>query len=147
MCGDEKAGTRRCFRTPIDGGTSITVTPSVAPGRALLAPNGGSILAGDRIYSGPGDTGRAVPGLLAHLKSAEPLQFSADGRSIMVLAAFVVDRVDVATGRASHALDLTPAAGTAVKGLAGVAFADDPRRYAYSTSVYASTLFLARGAR
>ena len=147
VCGSEKTGTRRCFRTPIDGGSSIPATPAFAYPVALLAPDGESVFAGDRIYVGPADTGRAVPGLLAHLKGAVPLQFSADGRSIMMATAFLVDRVDIATGRASRVLDLSPAAGTAVVGLTGVAFADDPRRYAYSTFVYASTLFLGRGAR
>jgi dipeptidyl aminopeptidase/acylaminoacyl peptidase len=152
VCGNEAHKARRCYRSPLEGGSLEPIGPDSVSG-GLLRPDGRALAArhggGRWIYPLDGGTPVAVPGLA---DSVAILRWSPDSRALWVFAGsdvhFRVDQVEVATGRRSPLVDIeAPAAGTTLFGLFGLALADDPHTYAYSVWNYSSELFTIQGVR
>ncbi len=142
-------GGRRCFRVPLNGAPAVPVTPVTIFGPAALSPDGRRVFCGQRVYEGPADTGRAIPGLEApRSDEISRVVWSADGRALYAqVGGFIIRRIGVDDGSNAIAVDLTPARGSTVTQIFGFAFADDPRRYAYTRLEYRSTLYWARSDR
>jgi len=149
VCGNEPSHAAQCYETSLDGGALRPMTPE-GTAAGLVSPDGQNILAqnhrtGDyRVYQSATDSGRVVPGLTP---TDNVIRWSTDGRALYVLRGFLVDRLDLATGRLDPVLDLSPKAGSGTVALSGAAIADDPRVYAYDAWQYLSQLFVVDGMR
>jgi len=143
-------GASRCWVQSVEGGPPAPVTPE-GTRDCRVSPDASSVAArgeGDRwlLFPLSGGAGRPIPGVEA---SDQVIDFTSDGHAVLVLAGYGVpghvERVDLATGKRSRLLDLSPPDRAGVLTIPDFAFAKEGAVYAYSYHEVRSQLFLATG--
>ncbi len=150
VCGNEPKHATRCYVRPVAAGPLRPVTPEGIKGRAVISPDGSTVLAqsvdGWFIYPIDGSDPRAVPSLGV---DEFVVRWSPDGHSIWTTREnefpLRVEQLDPATGRRQPLLSIEPATRAGVLGLSDLALADDPRWYAYLVNQYVSRVFVVTG--
>jgi hypothetical protein len=140
----------RCYVQDVNGSDPKPITPEGTVGW-LLSPDGKEVLVSDSqekfwLYSVAGGEPRLVPGLGPH---DLPVQWSADGRSILVTSygGFTgqVYRIELASGKRKLWKELSPADRTGLIQVGGVIATPDAKAYAYYYETTLSDLYLAQG--
>jgi hypothetical protein len=157
--GDEPGQPDRVYIQDIEAGTIRAITPGahILPRRAAAAPGGKAVLA--RAHGRPwslfpidGGDARPVPPLDWQ---DEPLQWSADGRTLYVArrggstpeTAADVYRLDVVGGRRAFFKRLTPPDPAGVDWIDRIALTPDGSSYCYTYRQTLGTLYVAQGLR
>jgi len=153
ISGNEKGRGVRLFVQEVDGNAARPITPEGTGFLMPASPDGRflpSIGPGGVVMLYPIDGGepRPLPGVAP---GDEVLLWSGDGRSVLVQrrpsSRARIDRVDVATGRASLWREITPADPTGVIQVSPVRISSDESTLSYSVSRLLSELYLVDGLR
>jgi len=152
ICGNEAGKASRCYAQDVSGGPPRPVTPE-ATANGTVSPDGRQILYSKTdgtyfIQAAGGGAVRLVPGLTP---DDGLIGWSADGRWINLFRAatvsYLLERLDLASGRRELIREVAPADRTGVLGPWGATLTDDTKSYAYSYSRMTSQLFVVEGAR
>ena len=152
IAGSEPGRGSRCYVQSIDGGVPRPVTPE-GTRDCRLSPDGTLLLGraeGGRSLVFP--LGGGEPRPVAGVGDGEDVVgWSTDGRAVFTMAGHVVpvrvDRVELASGRRTIVLELSPADLKGVVSIPEVALAHDGAVYAYSYQQTRSELYLVKGFR
>ena len=150
ICGNEPGHAARCYVRPLSGGALHAITPEGTSPGATISPDGRTVLArtaaGYSLYPLDGGTPRAVPTLSP---DDDVVRWSPDGRSLWVIrdgrVPLRVEQLDLVTGRRTTMMMLEPANRAGIVELNGLALADDPRVYAYTSVARVAQLFVVTG--
>ncbi len=151
FCGNHPREPPRCFVAPIAGGSAVPVTPN-GTSQATLSGNGQQIAAqvGDSFEVIDVTSGSAR--VLAGATPGDQLaRWSPDNAAIWVYRddplVLRVDRVDLASGKRTRLIDITPPAGSELRHAYELRLHDDPAIHAYVQARYSSSLFTVDGVR
>jgi Tol biopolymer transport system component len=153
LTASEKGEGNRLFVTDSDGARPRAVSPvgyRAFPRTISADGKTVAVVGPDRkhfVYPLEGGEPSPIPGLAAEDR---PVGWTADGRSLYVIAAGLparVFRVDPLTGRKELWKDLSPADAAGVYAIAPPRIVGDGRAYVYSYNRILSDLFLAEGVR
>ncbi|MBI3447679.1 MAG: serine/threonine-protein kinase [Acidobacteria bacterium] len=144
----------RLYVVPVDGGTAKAISPEgfglKAFGRSI-SPDGKLVAAIDPnglpwLFPTEGGDGKPIAGMAA---GEVPLQWSTDGRSLYIVKGGEVPgrvwRLDLATAKRDHVVELSPADLSGVTSLEAILITPDGRSYAYSYHNNISDLYLVDG--
>ncbi len=150
VSGNEAGRPVRAFRQSIDGGPPEPVTPEGVDG--MLSPDGTTIIArdvdgGGRLYPVDGGAPRAIVGLQA---DDDVAAWSPDGKAVCVYrkgqVPVNVERIDLATGRRTPVLTITPQQRAGLVRIWFTAPVFDPDGgYAYSYRRTFTKMFVVKG--
>ncbi|MFL5619205.1 MAG: protein kinase domain-containing protein [Gemmatimonadaceae bacterium] len=150
VCGNERARAIRCYMRPLGDGPLRAVTPE-GYSHGELSPDGrelyaASALNGYHVFSADNGAPRAVIGLRP---SDLVVRWSPDGSSLWVRPddemVIRVERLELATGRRTPLLSITPSVRPGLLNADELTLADDPRAYAFMTSEQQSQVFVVEG--
>jgi hypothetical protein len=137
---------------PLADGPLRAVTPE-GYDHAEISPDGremyaGSTSGGFRMFSVEGGEARSISGLAA---SDQVVRWSPDGGALWVrpddAMPVRLDRLDLATGRRTPLMTITPASHSGLIHVEELSLAADPRAYAYLTEEQLSHVFVVHGMR
>ena len=137
---------RRHFVQDAAGGPIRAITPEGAAPEAAISPDGEYVAAhsGPGIFLFPTDGGEPQPAR-GNTAGAVPAAWSGDARSLYVRRGFLVELLDLKTGKSEIWKDLTPPDAGGVDGIESLSIAPDGRAYVYSFRRSESELYLAEG--
>jgi Tol biopolymer transport system component len=150
--GSDPGHSARIYAMDLAGGPPRAVTPegTLALDNAV-SPDGQHVFGitdvGGKIYPIAGGEPRSIPGL----EPGEiPIGWGADGRSLMVRAAFAVlpakvYRLDLSTGRRTLWKELGPSDLAGGRSIIGISITPDARYYVYTYTSRLSNLYLVLG--
>jgi Tol biopolymer transport system component len=152
VCGNERGHAIRCYVRPLGDGPLRAVTPE-GYNRGEFSPDGRELFAaspldGYHLFSVENGAPRTVQGLEP---SDVVVRWSPDGSALWVrpddeLVARV-ESLDLATGRRTPLLTITPSPRPGLMHAEEFSLADDPRAYAYLSAEQQSQVFVVEGMR
>jgi len=153
ISGNEKGGGVRLFVQEIAGATARPITPEGTGYLLPPSPDGEFVPSADSegqvvLYPIGGGGTRRLPGVE---RGDEIIRWSADGHSFLVRRRLSlpvrIDRVDVATGKATLWREIAPADRTGMTEVPSVRVSADESTFAYSVHRLLSELYVADGLR
>ena len=150
VCGNERAHAIRCYVRPLGDGPLRAVTPE-GYSHGEFSPDGRELYAagaldGYRVFSVESGAPRTVMGLKP---TDQVVRWSPDGSALWVSSDYEttirVESLELATGRRTPLLTITPSSRLGLLYADELTLADDPRAYAYMTSEQQSQVFVVEG--
>jgi Tol biopolymer transport system component len=137
----------RSYVQDVETGALRAITPDGLRLSRFLSPDGrfSPVVGKPQLYPVDGGEPRVIPG---YEDGDIPVGWSADSKSLYVAAnglLIAVFRLDIATGRRTHWLDLAPADRAGVTEIPTVRVARDGWSYAYTVQRMLSDLYLVQG--
>jgi eukaryotic-like serine/threonine-protein kinase len=137
---------RRHFLQEAAGGPLQVVTAEGAAAEAAISPDGEYVAA----YSGPGvflfpTNGTEPQPARGFTSGTRPVAWSDDARALYLRRGYVVEQLDLKSGKSEIWKDLTPADPGGITAIESLSMTPDASAYVYSFGRYSSELFMAQG--